>query len=95
VGNPVAPGSTTASAPATTAASAPVSGAATSASQTIASFTKDVLARLSTAGENGTAKYSLSWKVGFLVSALSSVASPKDAEAQPAVKALADSLSVA
>lgn len=74
------------------ATDAPVTAPVTSASQTIASFTKDVLARLSTAGENSTAKFSMRWKVEFLVSALSSVAPAKDPDAQPAVKSLGDSL---
>ena len=77
--------------PATPVASSPATPA-TSAGKTIASFAKDVLARLSTAGENGTAKFSMRWKVEFLVAALSSVAPPKDAEAQSAVSALGDSL---
>jgi hypothetical protein len=64
----------------------------TSASQTIATFTKDVLSRLSTAGDGGGAKFSLRWKVEFLVSALSSVAPARDPDAQPAVNALGDSL---
>jgi hypothetical protein len=62
------------------------------ASQTIASFTKDVLARLSTAGEGGTVRFSTRWKVEFLVSALSAVAPAKDPDAQPAVNALGESL---
>jgi len=92
------PESTTAPVPPTGDSAAPLTTAApastpvTSASQTIASFTKDVLARLSTAGEGGTAKFSLRWKVEFLVNALSSVAPANDAEAQPAVRALGDSL---
>jgi hypothetical protein len=80
--------------PATTTPAAPAPSAtpASSAGRTIASFAKDVLARLSTAGENGTAKFSMRWKVEFLVAALSSAAPPKDAEAQSAVDALGDSL---
>jgi hypothetical protein len=74
--------------PASPDAAVPIS----SASRTIASFTKDVLARLSTAGENGGAKFSMRWKVEFLVSALSSVAPPKEPEAQAAVNALGNSL---
>jgi hypothetical protein len=74
------------------AASETAAGATTSASRTIASFTKDVLARLSTAGENAGARFSLRWKVEFLVSALSAAAAAQDPEAQPAVNALGDSL---
>jgi len=101
-GDSTTPESTTAPVPATDDTAAPATTPATtsttpttSASQTIASFTKDVLARLSTAGEGGTAKFSMRWKVEFLVNALSSVAPAKDAEAQPAVQALGDSLATA
>lgn len=92
VGDSTTPESTTAPVPATDDTTAPVTTPTTSASQTIASFTKDVLARLSTAGEGGVAKFSMRWKVEFLVNALSSVAPAKDADAQPAVQALGDSL---
>jgi len=89
VGDSTTPGSTTA--PATATADTTPSA---SASRTIAGFTKDVLARLSTAGDDGSVKFSLRWKVEFLVNALSSVAPAKDPEAQPAVQALGDSLAV-
>jgi hypothetical protein len=56
----------------TTPAPAPATDAP-SARQTIASFAKDVLARLSTAGENSSAKFSLRWKVEFLLTAIESV----------------------
>jgi hypothetical protein len=92
VGDSTTPESTTAPAPASSDSSTPPTPAS-SARQTIASFTKDVLARLSTAGEGGTAKFSMRWKVEFLVSALSSVAPPKDVEAQSAVNGLENSLS--
>ena len=74
----------------TTPTTPPESTDAPSARQTIASFTKDVLARLSTAGDGGTAKFSLRWKVEFLVSALSSVA--KTPAEQQATNALGQSL---
>ena len=91
VGDSTTPESTTAPVP-SPATDAPSPTPVSSASQTIASFTKDVLSRLATTGENSTAKFSMRWKIEFLVSALSSVASPRDADAQPAVKALGDSL---
>lgn len=65
---------------------------ASSARHTIASFTKDVLERLSTAGAGRAAQFSIRWKVEFLVSALSSVAPAQDPDAMPAVDALGDSL---
>jgi hypothetical protein len=76
------PEATTAPAPTPTEPTTP----AASARQTIASFTKDVLARLSTAGETGTAKFSLRWKVDFLLTAIDSVSST------PAHQAAADAL---
>jgi len=91
VGDSTTPGSTTAPVP-TPAPDATASAPVPSASRTIASFTKDVLARLSTAGENGSATFSMRWKVEFLVSALSSVAPAKEPEARPAIDALGDSL---
>jgi len=57
----------------TTPAPAPAIDAP-SARQTIASFAKDVLARLTTAGENSSATYSLRWKVEFLMTAISTAA---------------------
>lgn len=66
---------------------------APSARQTIASFTKDVLARLASAGDNSPVKFSMRWKVEFLISAISSVTPAQDAAAQSAVSALGDSLS--
>jgi hypothetical protein len=60
-----------------------------SARQTIAGFTKDVLARLGTS-DGGTAKFSMRWKIEFLVSALQSV-STTPAE-QQATDALGQSL---
>jgi hypothetical protein len=88
VSDATTPESTSVTVPASTDAPSAVA----SASQTIASFTKEVLARLSTAGANGGAKFSMRWKVEFLVSALCSVVPPKAPEAQSAVDALADSL---
>lgn len=93
VADSTTPAATAAPGPAATGTNAgATTPAVTSASRTIASFTKDVLARLSTAGENAGAKFSLRWKVEFLVSALSSVAPAQDKDAQPAVNALGDSL---
>jgi len=92
VGDSTTPESTTAPAPVSADTTTPATPAS-SARQTIASFAKDVLARLSTAGENGSAKFTMRWKVEFLVSALSSVAPPQDAEAQSAVNGLGNSLS--
>jgi hypothetical protein len=92
VGDSTTPESTTAPVP-SPATDAPSPTPVSSASQTIASFTKDVLSRLATAGENSTAKFSMRWKIEFLVSALSSVTPAKDPEAQSAVNALGDSLS--
>jgi hypothetical protein len=63
-----------------------------SASRTIAGFTKDVSSRLSTAAENGAARFSMRWKVEFLVAALTSVAPAQDPDAQPAVASLGESL---
>lgn len=65
---PASPTDTPTTAPTTTPAPD-----APSARQTIASFTKDVLDRLTSAGETNYAKFSMRWKVEFLVSALSSV----------------------
>jgi hypothetical protein len=65
---------------------------AASAGATIASFAKDVLARLSTASDNGSAKFSMRWKVEFLLAALSSAAPAADVAAQPAIDALGESL---
>jgi hypothetical protein len=45
---------------------------APSARQTIASFTKDVLAKLATS-ENGVVRLSMRWKVDFLLTAIESV----------------------
>ena len=57
-----------------------------SARQTIASIAKDVLARLSTAGENSSAKFSLRWKVDFLITAIESVSTtPAQQEATDAL----------
>jgi hypothetical protein len=79
-------------------AAAPVAGEATtapvpvpvvdapSARQTIASFTKDVLAKLSTAGENGGVRLSMRWKVDFLLTAIESVSKT------PVQQAAADAL---
>jgi hypothetical protein len=50
---------------------APDSG---SASKTIGSFVKDVLARLSSVGETEYARFSMRWKVDFLMTAISSAA---------------------
>jgi len=87
------PASTTAPSLATDSTAAPVTTpAVTSASRTISSFAKDVLVRLSTAGQTGGAQFSMRWKVEFLVGALSSVAPAKDPDAQPAVNALGDLL---
>jgi hypothetical protein len=55
----------------TTAAPVPVVDAP-SARQTIASFTKDVLAKLATS-ENGVVRLSMRWKVDFLLTAIESV----------------------
>jgi hypothetical protein len=70
VGDSTTPESTTAPAPAPTEPASP----AASARQTIASFTKDVLARLATAGNVGSVNLTMRWKMEFLVSAISSVA---------------------
>ncbi|HTU66510.1 MAG TPA: hypothetical protein VMF52_11215 [Steroidobacteraceae bacterium] len=65
---------------------------APSARQTIASFTKDVLARLSTGGDTSYAKFSMHWKVQFLVSALSSAAvTPAQQDATQALGEALDS----
>ncbi len=65
--------------------------APTSARDTIASFTKSVLARLS-AADAEHARFSLSWKVDFLVSALSAAAPSSDETAPAATEALGQSL---
>jgi hypothetical protein len=61
-----------------------------SARQTIASFTKDVLAKLSTAGENGVVRLSMRWKVDFLLTAIESVS--KTPTQQAATNALGQAL---
>jgi hypothetical protein len=81
--------------PESTAATVPDDSPApspTSARQTIASFTKNVLARLSTAGENSSATFSMRWKLDFLITAISSVTPAQDPDAQTAVRGLADAL---
>jgi hypothetical protein len=82
---PTTAGSVTAPAPVpveTPAAAAP----AASASRTIANFTKDVLARLATAGTVDSVQLTLRWKMEFMLSAMSSVAST------PAEQAATDAL---
>jgi hypothetical protein len=69
-GDSTTPESTTAPAPSPTGPATP----AASARQTIASFTKNVLARLATAGNVDSVNLTMRWKVEFLVSAISSVA---------------------
>lgn len=63
---------------------------APSARQTIASFTKDVLAKLSTSGENGVVRLSMRWKVDFLLTAIESVS--KTPTQQAATDALGQAL---
>ena len=59
---------------ATTAAAAATTAKAASARETIASFTKDILERLDKDDESDAAKFSLRWKVEFLLKGFGSVA---------------------
>ena len=94
---PVAPATTGATSDVTTPAkvadvATPAPAAETtdaSARQTIASFTRDVLARLNTT-DGGTAKFSMRWKIEFLVSAIQSVSTTP--AQQQATNALGQSL---
>jgi len=72
----------------------PAPTAAPSAKATIASFAKEVLARLDSVSDAGTARFSLRWKVDFLLTAISATAARKP-DAQPAAAALNGTLSQA
>jgi hypothetical protein len=61
-------------APADSAPAPAPAGDAPSASRTLGAFVKDVLARLSSAGDTEYASFSMRWKVEFLMTAISSVA---------------------
>ncbi len=86
-GDSTTPESTTAPAPSPSGPTTP----AASARQTIASFTKDVLARLATAGEGRSVSFSMRWKIDFLMTALSSAPSSVTAS-QPAIGAFGEAL---
>jgi hypothetical protein len=64
-------------------------GLAASARETITGFTKDILERLDQDDESDAAKFSLRWKVEFLIKGFGSVA------LSPTERAAADALGIA
>lgn len=78
---------TTAPAPAT-----PAPTPAPSAQQTITSFIKDVLSQLASVSDAGTVRFTLRWKVEFLLTALSTLAPATDTPPAASTKVLSDTL---
>jgi hypothetical protein len=74
---------------ATTAAAATTAAKAASARETITSFAEDILERLDNDDESDAAKFSLRWKVEFLIKGFGSVA------LSPVEQAAADALGIA
>ena len=66
--------------------------ATNSARQTIASFTKDVLAKLASVSDGGELKFTLRWKVDFLLTALSATHPADDTASANTTQALGDAL---
>lgn len=82
-----ATGDTTAPTPAT-----PASTPVPSAQQTIASFIKDVLSQLASVSDAGTVRFTMRWKVDFLLTALSTLAPAPDAAPPASTSVLSDTL---
>lgn len=76
----------------TTTSPAPTPTQPPAAQQTITSFIKDVLAQLASVSDAGTVRFTMGWKVDFLLTALSTLAPPQDATPAAGASALSDSL---
>jgi hypothetical protein len=83
-----------ASADATTASTPaiPAPAPAPSAQQTITIFIKDVLSQLASVSDSGTVRFTMRWKVDFLLTALSTLAPAPDAAPAASTNVLSDTL---
>ena len=72
----------------------PAEPAEASAKTTIASFAKDVLARLASIPDAGALRFNLRWKVDFLLTAISATTAAQS-DAAPAAGVLGDTLNQA